>query len=61
MLNEIRRKPEDGRRGGAWVLAQIPLLLLTFALPADPQGPGFKAELQEAPGSPARAQAVVGK
>ena len=34
MLNEIRRKPEDGRRGGAWVLAQIPLLLLTFALPA---------------------------
>ena len=34
---------------------------LTFALPADPKAPGFRAELQDAPGSPARAQAVVGK
>ena len=35
--------------------------VLTFALSADPQGPGLKVELQEVPGSPARAQAVVGK
>jgi putative heme-binding domain-containing protein len=34
---------------------------LTFALPADPKAPGFRAELQDAPGSAARAQAVVGK
>jgi hypothetical protein len=34
---------------------------LTFALPADPKGPGFRAELQDVPGSLARAQAVVGK
>ena len=34
---------------------------ITFALPADPKAPGFRAELQEAPGSPARVQAVVGK
>ena len=34
---------------------------LTFALPADPKAPGFRAELQDAPDSPARAQAVVGK
>ena len=34
---------------------------LTFALAVDPEAPGFRAELQDAPGSPARAQAVVGK
>ena len=34
---------------------------LTFALDADPKGPGLRVELQDAPGSPARAQAVVGK
>ncbi len=34
---------------------------LTFALSADPKGPCFRAELQDVPGSPARAQAVVGK
>jgi hypothetical protein len=34
---------------------------LTVALPADPQAPGFRLEIQEPPGSPARAQAVVGK
>ncbi len=34
---------------------------LTFALPADPKGPGFRAELRDVASSPARAQAVVGK
>jgi len=34
---------------------------LTFALPADPRGPGLRVELQDVPGSPARVQAVVGK
>jgi len=34
---------------------------LTFAPAPTPTGPGFRVELQDAPGSPARAQAVVGK
>jgi putative heme-binding domain-containing protein len=34
---------------------------LTFALTAEPKGPGLWVELQDAPGSPAKAQAVVGK
>jgi hypothetical protein len=34
---------------------------LTFALTAAPPATSFRAELQDSPGSPARAQAVVGK
>jgi putative heme-binding domain-containing protein len=34
---------------------------LTFALSADPKGPGFRAELRDVAGSVARAQAVLGK
>ncbi len=55
----------DGVRVDPQAVLDVPLApglhSLTFALPADPKGPGFKAELQDAPGSPARAQAVVGK
>jgi putative heme-binding domain-containing protein len=55
----------DGRRVGSSSKLDLDLIAglhsLTFALPADPESPGFRAELQDVVGSPARAQAVVGK
>jgi hypothetical protein len=55
----------DGRRVDPQGTLDLPLTAglhtLTVALPADPKGPGFRIEIQDTPGSPAKAQAVVGK
>jgi putative heme-binding domain-containing protein len=55
----------DGRKVDPQAQIDLPLTAglhtLTVALPADPKTPGFRMEIQDTPGSPARAQAVVGK
>jgi putative heme-binding domain-containing protein len=55
----------DGRKIEAQGQLDLPMTAglhtLTVALPAEPGSPGFRIEIQETPGSPARAQAVVGK
>ena len=55
----------DGQKQEPQATLDLPLTAglhtLTVALPADPKAPGFRLELQETPGSPARAQPVVGK
>ena len=55
----------DGRRFDPVGVFDVPLTTgthaITVALSADPTAPGFRAELLDTPGSPARAQAVLGK